>query len=330
MTTRPTTSGSPERSLEPSSRSWLYGSRGHVRAVWRIAIFVSICIFADQALRAIIATPLSFVSLHTAGIVSGNEIMDALAALIAIAIMLRNIDSKSWSAVALEARAWRAMLLANGVAIGALSICVTIVVLFALGAMHFVPDTTSTLLTGDASHNNGTAWLLSALRIAGVLVPAALFEELVFRGYLWRVFEDSFGPGTSLVVTSLLFGLVHLQNPGVTVLAIANVMIAGVCLGMIRAMTQSLPAAWAAHFMWNWVMAALFHVPVSGFAMGTPGYRAEITGREWLGGGSWGPEGGAACTAVLLAAIVVGARADSFASTFTSFRFRAANGARSE
>jgi hypothetical protein len=50
-------------------------------------------------------------------------------------------------------------------------------------------------------------------------------------------------------------------------------------------------------------MAAVLHVPVSGLPFATPGYRAVITGPDWLTGGSWGPEGG------VLAAFVLGGAA---------------------
>ena len=53
-------------------------------------------------------------------------------------------------------------------------------------------------------------------------------------------------------------------------------------------------AAWAAHFAWNWTMAVVFHVAVSGLPLESPGYRYVDAGPDWATGGSWGPEGGAA------------------------------------
>jgi hypothetical protein len=56
--------------------------------------------------------------------------------------------------------------------------------------------------------------------------------------------------------------------------------------------TRSLYAAWAAHFAWNWTMAAVFHMAVSGSGFPTPNYRVVEVGPDWLTGGSWGTEGG--------------------------------------
>jgi hypothetical protein len=47
-----------------------------------------------------------------------------------------------------------------------------------------------------------------------------------------------------------------------------------------------------AHFAWNWTMAAVFHVAVSGLPLEGPGYRYVDAGPDWATGGQWGPEGG--------------------------------------
>ena len=70
------------------------------------------------------------------------------------------------------------------------------------------------------------------------------------------------------------------------------VALAGVFLAAVRIGTDSLYAAWAAHFAWNWVMAALFHTPVSGYAFEYPSYRYVDAGPDWATGGMWGPESG--------------------------------------
>jgi hypothetical protein len=100
------------------------------------------------------------------------------------------------------------------------------------------------------------------------------------------------------------------------------VMLAGLALGMIRLETGSLWAAWAAHFMWNWIMAAGLHVAVSGLPMATPGYRAVMQGPQWLSGGDWGPEGGAFATVVLVAAIAWGTQQPTFTRNFSTLRNR--------
>ncbi len=162
----------------------------------------------------------------------------------------------------------------------------------------------------DGSVFERSTWAGTALRLLLLLAPAALWEELIFRGYLWTVTEEASGTTAALVVTSTLFGIVHLQNPGAGVRTTLLVMLAGVCLGAVRSRTGSLPAAWLAHLAWNWTMAAGLHMPVSGLPVTTPGYRAVVSGPAWLTGGTWGPEGGAVAALTLGGALCIAWRGD--------------------
>ena len=94
------------------------------------------------------------------------------------------------------------------------------------------------------------------------------------------------------VVIAVVFGLLHLRNPGANAENILVVIIAGFFLGTILLVTESLYAAWMAHFAWNWTMAAGLHTSVSGLGITAPDYRIIDNGPAWLTGGAWGPEGG--------------------------------------
>jgi uncharacterized protein len=137
-----------------------------------------------------------------------------------------------------------------------------------------------------------------------VLLPAALAEELLARGYVFSVIRDASDWRWSLGATSIGFGLLHLQNNGATPASLAMVMLAGVFLGLVRVATGSLYAAWMAHFSWNWTMAALFHTAVSGYPFEAPVYRYVDAGPNWATGGVWGPE--ASVPAGLSMLLVVG------------------------
>jgi membrane protease YdiL (CAAX protease family) len=138
------------------------------------------------------------------------------------------------------------------------------------------------------------SWGVTALQAALLLVPAALTEELLLRGYIFAVLRETVGWRWTLIGTSIVFGLLHLRNPGADAEAIVLVIIAGFFLGAIVIVTESLYAAWMAHFAWNWVMAGALHTAVSGLGLATPNYRVVDAGPDWLTGGAWGPEGGVA------------------------------------
>jgi hypothetical protein len=133
-----------------------------------------------------------------------------------------------------------------------------------------------------------------ALQTLLLLLPAAFLEELLSRGYLFATLREWLGSRTAIIVTSVGFGLLHLFNPNVSAMSIALVTLAGVYLAVVLLATQSLYAAWIAHFAWNWMMAGLLHVPVSGLPLSSPDYQIVDSGPDWITGGQWGPEGGAA------------------------------------
>lgn len=209
----------------------------------------------------------------------------------------RFMDAVPWDTMGVGEGAWHPRRLLAGAAIGTAAILVTAGALWVGQQLRFerVPPMA---FVGDS-------WASTALRLLLVLAPAALWEELAFRGYLYAVAEEAGGPfrGPLLarLASSAVFGLVHLTNPGAGVRTTCIVMLAGWCLCVLRERI-GLPGASTAHLAWNWVMAAVLHVPVSGLPFATPGYRAVVDGPEWITGGSWGPEGGAVAALILLAA----------------------------
>jgi hypothetical protein len=230
---------------------------------------------------------------------------DLAAGFLATTVALRVVDDAPWSDIGLGEGAWRPRIVALGALFGAAVIAIVGGILVGGGYLHFepLPD----LLQGAGSPGGSAlaAWSGAAVRILLLLAPAALFEEMIFRGYLWTVAEDAWGPRVALWSTSILFGLVHVRNPGAGVRTTLLVVLAGLSLGVLRQKTDSLPAAWMAHLAWNWIMAAVLHVPVSGLPMSMPGYRGVIEGPSWLTGGSWGPEGGVVAAMTLGGALLL-------------------------
>jgi hypothetical protein len=130
------------------------------------------------------------------------------------------------------------------------------------------------------------------LRLTLFLLPGALLEELVTRGYIFAALREVWGWRWTLVITSVAFGLLHLKNAGVTIGSVLLVIAAGFLLGGVLVAVRSLYAAWMTHFAWNWTMAVVFHTAVSGYPLESPGYRYVDAGPDWATGGAWGPEGG--------------------------------------
>jgi membrane protease YdiL (CAAX protease family) len=142
-------------------------------------------------------------------------------------------------------------------------------------------------------------WVRTAVATGAALAPAALSEELMFRGLPAVLLARAFGLAPAIVVPSVVFGLLHGANPSVTQLALGNIALAGVFLALAFFAPGGLWTAWGAHLGWNATLAAAA-APVSGLPFTIPLIDYDPGAPAWLSGGAFGPEGGLLATAVLL------------------------------
>lgn len=148
------------------------------------------------------------------------------------------------------------------------------------------------------------ALLASVLPALVYLAVAAAYEEVLFRGYPFQTLVRAWGAWPATLVLSALFAGLHARNPSVGALALGNIFLAGVLLSWAYLRTRSLWYATGVHLGWNWVMASVLDLPVSGLDFfDTPYYEAYETGADVWTGGAFGPEAGLAATLVLLAGI---------------------------
>ncbi|MEU4791441.1 CPBP family intramembrane glutamic endopeptidase [Micromonospora tulbaghiae] len=157
-------------------------------------------------------------------------------------------------------------------------------------------------------HVHGIGSVSGAVGIFGPMATAAVTEELMFRGLLFRLVEERLGTWLSLLLTGVLFGLMHLLNPdaslwGATAIAIE----AGFMLAACYAATRNLWVPIGLHFGWNFAAGGVFGVVVSGNGESAGLLDATTSGSTLLSGGDFGPEGslytvaaGAALTVVFL------------------------------
>ncbi len=276
-------------------RTTFYARAGRLRAPWRLLLYV-VALFAGVLLMLGVAyAPLLALARRFVERPSLEFWLLLGAAAIAHWLVLGRVERRPFADVGLGRADARPALLAAGALLGAGAVGVPSALLLAAGDLRAVP----------MPHGN---WLAAAASLAVALAPAALYEELLVRGYPLLVLKESLGAGPALVLTSLVFGALHLQNPNGSLGYAAVVAFAGVFLGAIRLATGSLWAAFAAHLAWNWTLAAGLHASVSGLPFPTPDYRVVDAGPAWLTGGAWGPEGGAAALAGMLGGLAVLAR----------------------
>ncbi|HEY0780507.1 MAG TPA: CPBP family intramembrane glutamic endopeptidase [Gemmatirosa sp.] len=268
----------------PAGARWLYAPSGRLRAPWRLALY-ALAFVAGLAIAQGLAYP---ILAALARLVTARPSLESwlalTAAVVAHVLVLRVVERRPIADVGLGRRAASPALLATGALLGAAAIGVPCALLLAGRELREVAAPAG-------------SWGAVAGSLLAALAPAALFEELFVRGYPLLVLTEALGAPAALVITSVVFGALHLQNPNATLGFVGVVALAGIFLGAIRLTTGSLWAAFAAHLAWNWTLAAGFHAAVSGLPFATPGYRLVDAGPAWLTGGAWGPEGGAAAVA---------------------------------
>ncbi len=151
------------------------------------------------------------------------------------------------------------------------------------------------------------AWSAITLQTGGALLPAALAEELIFRGLPLAVCGLAFGRPGAIVALAVLFAAGHAANPGIGWLGALNIALAGVLLGVVFFLPGGLWTATGAHLGWNLSLAAL-GAPVSGLPLPMPGLDYVVGAPRWLTGGGFGPEGGLLATLTLSGTIWFAAR----------------------
>jgi len=121
-------------------------------------------------------------------------------------------------------------------------------------------------------------------------VGAAVLEETVFRGVLFRLVEAWGGTSMGLAVSSALFGLGHAMNPQATLIGVVAIVFeAGIMLAAAFMLTRRLWLAIGLHAGWNIAEGGIFGVRVSGLpSRGL--LNGELVGPEWLTGGEFGAE----------------------------------------
>jgi uncharacterized protein len=126
---------------------------------------------------------------------------------------------------------------------------------------------------------------------SGVALSLPFFEEMVFRGVVFRILQEKLGSLLALVLSSLVFGGVHMVNEGESLAGIASIaFVYGPMLTAPFMLTRRLWMGIGLHGAWNYTMGKIFSVSVSGVA--SEGLiKATYEGPELLTGGSAGMEG---------------------------------------
>jgi len=205
----------------------------------------------------------------------------------------------------------------RGMVLGGLAVSAVVLFTWALGyqSLHL------------SSAPAGQLVLMALVNLA-VLIPASASEEFLLRGFLLQQFGRGvsglgrllvthgnpahpdaagaglrLGNGLAVLLTGVLFGLMHGSNPNVTVVAVLNIILVGLWFGAVVLRTGSLWVPVGLHTGWNWFQGFFWGEPISGLKARISLMSNVDTGREAWTGGAFGPE--ASVSASLVLAVLV-------------------------
>jgi membrane protease YdiL (CAAX protease family) len=143
------------------------------------------------------------------------------------------------------------------------------------------------------------------LFLLGFLIQG-MNEEVMLRGYFMVSLANKGPIIAAILVNSIVFACLHLTNPGVSFLAIFNIILFGIFASIFALKSDSLWGICAIHSAWNFVQGNFYGFQVSGLETNTSIFSFAATkSGELINGGSFGMEGGLAVTFTLLIGIVV-------------------------
>jgi membrane protease YdiL (CAAX protease family) len=279
-------------------------SAGRLRSGWRVLIF-AVLFVALLVVMGIVAGKSSGLVAHLTPSRSAAHYVENLilrlvllfAALLAGYVCTRWLEGLPWRALGLWLHAgWFRDLLVGSI-IGIASLALATAIATAGGGLTFTIASRAALLQ-----------VVKTLLFSAILfIVAALAEEALFRGYPLQTFTRAGLIWLAVILTSVPFALGHLRNPNVAAgFTFINTALAGVWLAAAYLRTRSLWFPLGVHWAWNWTMGSLFGLPVSGITDLAPHSLLHGTdlGPAWLTGGTYGLEGGLACTITLVVSTI--------------------------
>ena len=147
----------------------------------------------------------------------------------------------------------------------------------------------------------GNISILLLIKIFIIFIFQALLEEILFRGYLMPFFSKVIGIKFTITLLSFLFTCIHLFNPNLDIIGLANVFLAGVTFSLIYYYTGNLWLVGAMHTLWNFILGFIVGSQISGIiTYNSVFFSIPVENKDLISGGVFGFEASIVTTIVEL------------------------------
>ena len=279
-------------------RIFLSPSEPRLRAGWRLLIQTLLFLGLTFCIGLSILIPYSYslggVDLSGFPFLLASEVIEIFAITLSVLIARRFLDKRTFASLGFKLE-WRALAdIAAGIAITFVMMGLIYAILWSLGWIQF----------------EGFAWqsarpeaaIINTLLVFLAFILVGWNEELLSRGYHLQNLTDGLNLPWGVILSSALFGILHLANPSATWRSALGIFLAGLFLAYGYLRTRQLWLPIGLHIGWNFFEGTVFGFPVSGMEF----YRLirhTVSGPELWTGGAFGPEAGL----VVLPALALGA-----------------------
>ncbi len=264
---------------------FISNSEPRLRAGWRLLIHTLLLVLLSTVTGIIVFIPIGLfkVSFDSPLAMLANELTMLVAITGATFLTRRFLDRRSIVSLGLKLNAKALLDVLTGIVITFFQMGLIFGLEVALGWTKFKgfawqTETASTVASGLA------AWLV-------VFLIVGWQEELLSRGYHLQTLESGFNLFWGVLISSSIFGVLHIFNPSANWLSTLGIVLAGLFLALPYLLTRQLWLSIGLHIGWNFFEGVVFGFPVSG----TDSFhllRHTVSGPVLWTGGAFGPEAG--------------------------------------
>lgn len=284
--------------------SFLKNKYGKVRSGWRISLVLFLS-FVFQIISGILVGVAGSVFLGVKDFMTGTDrttesiqtyltedpsikmvinFLAMISVILAVVMVLKLVDKKKVRDIGFKLNSKSIKDLLIGLFLGAIS----------MTAVFFVFK-----LTGNITVERGFNFSLYLLLDFILFVLVAINEELLSRGYCLYTLKEHNSEKFAVVVSSIIFSLLHIFNPNLKLFGLFNIFLVGVLFAYMTLKTGNIMMAIGYHITWNFFQGNIFGLSVSGKA--TDGIIIVSNIKDnIITGGAFGPEAGIVTTCVIL------------------------------
>ncbi|WGK63938.1 CPBP family intramembrane glutamic endopeptidase [Croceiramulus getboli] len=231
----------------------------------------------------------------------------AVSATLAVLLSRKLFDKKSFWSLGLSHRKRALADLIFGFTLSAAMAGTFFLLLLSLGLIEFNGIDFNSALFPDPG--TSFAEFIKITSLGAVLlvflehVLVGYWEELVFRGYVFQNLIEGLGLPLSVVISCILYGLLHAMNPNAGLLSSLIIVLVGFLRIYGYLLTKLLWLSIGMHIGWNFFQGPIFGFAASGHEKATLINLSITTEQDWLSGGAFGPEGSVLIIPILLLAL---------------------------